>query len=357
MKKSRFIELMAKSISKSATVEELDELEVFFVHFPEYRKMQAFTDALTTEEKQSDSLVKQGAINKKIDGLWDRIKVEESSVRPVEETKIRSLMYWKWIAAVLVLGILTVFFFYGRKPAVPDQFAGSEMHRIDVPFGKTKEVRLSDGTKVKLNAGSTFIYPEVFSATSREVSLKGEGFFQVEKNPKRPFLVHTEKFIVKVLGTVFNVKAYSTDKKTETTLLSGKILVELNDKPEKKIVMLPNEKLTVANDIERGAKTDTKSAVLEYQLERLSEANVQDVKEIAWLSNKMIFTNENFEEVVKQIERRFDVKMTFDDEALKKEEISGVFEEESLEQALSLIKMTTPFKFRKDKGVIHLSAP
>ncbi|WP_214228357.1 FecR family protein [Pedobacter sp. B4-66] len=356
MIKSRFIELMAKSMSKSATVEELDELEVFFVHFPEYRKMQAFTDALTTEEKQSDTLMEQKVIHKKIDGLWDRIRVEESIVMPVKEAKIMPLMYWKWIAAVLVVGVLAVFF-YGRKPAVPDQFAGSEMHRIDVPFGKTKELKLSDGTKVKLNAGSTFIYPEVFSATSRDVSLKGEGFFQVEKNLKRPFLVHTEKLVVKVLGTVFNVKAYSTDKKTETTLLSGKILVELNDKPEKKILMLPNEKLTVANDVERGPKTDTKEAVLEYQLERLSQANTSDVKEIAWLSNKMIFTNENFEEVVKQIERRFDVKVAFDDETLKKEEISGVFEEESLEQALSLIKMTTPFKFRKDKGVIHLSAP
>ncbi|WP_449435350.1 FecR family protein [Pedobacter steynii] len=94
---------------------------------------------------------------------------------------------------------------------------------------------MSDGTKVKLNAGSTFTYPEVFSASSREVTLKGEGFFEVQKNPKRPFLVHTDKFIVKVLGTVFNVKAYATDKKVETTLLSGKILVELHDRPEKRL--------------------------------------------------------------------------------------------------------------------------
>ncbi|NQX52662.1 FecR family protein [Pedobacter panaciterrae] len=357
MIKSRFIELMAKSISKSSTPEELAELEEFFIHFPEYRKMQAFTDALTTEEKQPDTLVKQKDINQKIDGLWDKIRTEENTITPVKEAKISSLIYWKWIAAALVVGVLTVFFFYGRKPTVPDQFAGSEMHRIYVPFGKTRDLKLSDGTKVKLNAGSTFTYPEVFSATSREVSLKGEGFFQVEKNPKRPFLVHTDKFMVKVLGTVFNVKAYATDKKVETTLLSGKILVELNDKPEKKIVMLPNEKLTVANDLEQGRNADKKAAVPEYQLERLSEANTQDVKEIAWLSNKMIFTNESFEEVGKQIERRFDVKMVFDNETLKKEEISGVFEEESLEQALSLIKMTTPFKFRRDKGVVHLSAP
>lgn len=225
---------MAKSISKSSTPEELAELEEFFIHFPEYRKMQAFTDALTTEEKQPDTLVKQGDINQKIDGLWDKIRVEESNATSAKEPKMGSLIYWKWIAAVLLMGMLTVFFFYGRKSPISDHLAGSEMHRIYVPFGETKDVKLSDGTKVKLNAGSTFTYPEVFSASSREVTLKGEGFFEVQKNPKRPFLVHTDKFIVKVLGTVFNVKAYATDKKVETTLLSGKILVELNDRPEKK---------------------------------------------------------------------------------------------------------------------------
>ncbi|WP_448635518.1 hypothetical protein [Pedobacter panaciterrae] len=110
MIKSRFIELMAKSISKSSTPEELAELEEFFIHFPEYRKMQAFTDALTTEEKQPDTLVKQKDINQKIDGLWDKIRTEENTITPVKEAKISSLIYWKWIAAALVVGVLTVFF-------------------------------------------------------------------------------------------------------------------------------------------------------------------------------------------------------------------------------------------------------
>ncbi|WP_449435349.1 hypothetical protein [Pedobacter steynii] len=110
MIKSRFIELMAKSISKSSTPEELAELEEFFIHFPEYRKMQAFTDALTTEEKEPDTLVKQSDINKKIDGLWDKIRIEESNGTPAKEAKMDSLIYWKWAAAVLLMGMLTVFF-------------------------------------------------------------------------------------------------------------------------------------------------------------------------------------------------------------------------------------------------------
>ncbi|MNR24161.1 hypothetical protein D3C85_1412260 [compost metagenome] len=68
-----------------------------------------------------------------------------------------------------------------------------------------------------------------------------------------------------------------------------------------------------------------------------------------------MFTNECFDEVAKQIERRFDVKIVFENEALKKERISGVFKDESLEQALSFIKMTTSFKYRREGGVIFLS--
>lgn len=344
MTESRFIELMAKNMGKSSTPEEIRELEEFFIHFPEYRKMQNFTDALTTEEKQSDTLMKKD-LDKNLDKIWKEIKREESIVAPIEEAKIRPLVFLKWVAAVLLMGILAAVFFLVQKPDPSNRFASSGMQNIYVPFGKVRELLLPDGTRVKLNAGSTFIYPKIFNTENRVVTLKGEGFFEVAKDANRPFQVHTDKLSIKVLGTAFNVKAYSTDKKIETILLSGKIQVGLNDKPEKSIVMRPNEKLTLTN----------KNAATEYQLEVLSDLNKDEVAEIAWLSNKLVFTNECFDEVSKQIERRFDVKIVFENEALKKERISGVFKDESLEQALSFIKMTTSFKYRRDEGVIFLS--
>ena len=331
-------------MGNSPTPEEIKELEEFFVHFPEYRKTQNFTDALTTEEQRSDTLMKND-LDQNLDKIWKEIKREECIVVPIEATKIKPLAFLKWIAAVLLMGILATLFFFAQKPNPSDRLAGSGMQNIYVPFGKTKELQLPDGTSVKLNAGSTFSYPKVFSTKNRLVTLKGEGFFEVAKDANRPFLVHTDKVIIKVLGTAFNVKAYSTDKKIETTLLSGKIQVGLNDKPEKNIVMKPNEKLTLIN----------KGAATEYELEELPDLHKDEVAEIAWLSNKLVFTNERFDEVSKQIERRFDVKIVFENEALKRERISGVFKDESLEQALSFIKMTTSFKYRRDGGVIFLS--
>lgn len=344
MIESRFIELMAKNMGKSSTPEEIKELEEFFIRFPEYKKMQNFTDALTTEEKQPDTWMKKD-LDKNLDQIWKEIRREEAIVAPIEEAKIRPLVFWKWAAAVLLVGVLAAFFFLAQKTDPSDRFAGSGMQNIYVPFGKIRELQLPDGTRVKLNAGSTLIYPKVFNSKNRMVTLKGEGFFEVAKDANKPFLVHTDKVIIKVLGTAFNLKAYSTDKKIETILLSGKIQVELNDKPEKNIVMKPNEKLTLIN----------KESATEYQLEELPDLNKDEVAEIAWLNNKLVFTNECFDEVSKQIERRFDVKIVFENEVLKKERISGVFKDESLEQALSFIKMTTPFKYRRDKGVIFLS--
>lgn len=344
MIESRFIELMARNMGKSATPEEIKELEEFFVRFPEYRKMQNFTDALTTEEKQSDTLMKKD-LDKNLDKIWKEIKRDESIVVPIKEVKIETFAFLKWAAAVLLMGILAAVFFLAQKPDPSGRFAGSGMQNIYVPFGKIRELQLPDGTRVKLNAGSTFSYPKVFSTKNRVVTLSGEGFFEVAKDANRPFMVHTDRVMIKVLGTAFNVKAYSTDKKMETILLSGKVQVELNDQPEKNIMMKPGEKLTLAN---REKGTD-------YQLEALPDMNRDDVAEIAWLNNKLVFTNERFDEVSKQIERRFDVKIVFENEALKKERISGVFKDESLEQALSFIRMTTSFKYRRDGGVIFLS--
>lgn len=348
MGKSRFIELMAKSIGKIATEEELKELEEFFILFPDYRNTQNFTNSLETRVKEPDALVEEKPLSERLEVLWQTINdASETPAVATGKNKIRSLIYWKWTAAAAILaGVLTSVFFYRT-----DGY-GKNMHRIYVPYGKTKELVLSDGTKIKLNSGSIFIYPEEFSKTSREVSLTGEGFFEVSKNPKRPFLVHTNRLTVKVLGTIFNVKAYDDDKNIETTLLRGKVQIELNDQPEKKVILLPNEKIIVANQLPSGQQTGNSGG---YELKTLPDIKAQDFKETAWISNRMVFTNESFDDVSKQIERKYNVQMIFEDPALMSEQISGVLEKESLENALQIIKMTTPFKFRVAGRLIYIS--
>ena len=359
MGKSRFIELMAKSMDGSASKDELKELELFLKQYPGYKKIQHVTDALTSTINKDDAILKETAINNKLDELWVKIKsAEGSATETLNDDNIRSFNYWKWIgaaAAVTVFALLSFLFYY--KQQAGRQLTEVTIKRVEVPFGKMMQVTLSDGTKVKLNAGSHFTYPSVFSNTQREVNLEGEGFFEVTKNAKKPFLVHTAGFTVKVLGTVFNVRAYRDDKSTETTLLKGKVQVELTDDPEKKIILSPHEKLTINNPLPMANHPSIKANVakIKYEVATLPNTSNDTYQENAWTEDKIMFVNTDFEDVARQMERKYDVHIVFEDEALEKEQISGVLKNETLESALLILKQIMPFQSKIEGNTVYLA--
>jgi transmembrane sensor len=354
MGKSRFMELMAKSMGKTATTEELAELETFLEQSPEYKKLHQVNDALKGNIKITET-GKEKDISSKLEDLWNKIK-NADELPVADEVIIKTLFNWRWVAAAILILGLCGGAFYTLRYRTSDQASATVMHEVRVPYGTTQKLIMADGTTVRLNAGSTFIYPEQFSKSTRDVTLTGEGFFEVTKNPKKPFLVHTNKLIVKVLGTVFNVKAYNDDKTIETTLLKGKVQVQLNNNPEKTIILLPNEKLMVTNN-ESQARFKSKDNIpkVEYQVTSLPQVKPDEIKETAWIDNKILFTNELFEDVAKQIERKYNVQVIFEDPALKTEQISGLLDKEPLQEAMQIIELTTPFKFRMEGKNIYLA--
>ena len=106
---------------------------------------------------------------------------------------------------------------------------------------------LADGSVVMLNADSRLKYPTSFDGPVREVYLTGEAFFTIQKDPEHPFIIHTDKMNIRVLGTSFNVKSYPDDASMETTLLQGSIEVTFPDRPADKIILKPTDKLVIAN--------------------------------------------------------------------------------------------------------------
>jgi len=104
-----------------------------------------------------------------------------------------------------------------------------KLNQLIIPFGKTSEILLSDGTKVWLNAGSRLVYPDFFDDKNREVFLTGEAFFDVKHDKKHPFIVQTTDIRIKVLGTQFNISAYPSDNIIETVLTEGRVNLELNN--------------------------------------------------------------------------------------------------------------------------------
>lgn len=181
-------------------------------------------------------------------------------------------------------------------------------NQLIIPYGKTSEVLLSDGTKVFLNAGSRLIYPENFTGKNREVFLEGEAFFEVKRDQSHPFTVQVEDIRIKVLGTKFNISAYYSDNLIETALAEGKVIIEQNSAGlfETGIELVPDQ-LASFNRTTR--KIDIKAVDTDnYTL---------------WTKGILKFESTDLNRIVKQLERYYNIRFQISDPLLRDLRISG----------------------------------
>jgi transmembrane sensor len=224
--------------------------------------------------------------------------------------------------------------------------------------GERKSFQLPDGSKVMLNAGSSLSLAKNFNISTREIQLVGEAFFDVSHNARKPFIIHTSLIDVKVLGTVFNVKAYPTDKVTETSLLRGLVMVTVRGKESKEIVLHPNEKIVLPNQL-NDAPTDPSRPHAagpsreekKYKIAGLTYNSADSSStEFSWTENRLIFSNDNFEEIAARLERWYNVTIRFSDEAPKQYRFTGTFDRKTIEQVLEALQLSRPFKFEIKEG-------
>jgi ferric-dicitrate binding protein FerR (iron transport regulator) len=194
--------------------------------------------------------------------------------------------------------------------------------------GMRTNFTLPDGTKVFLNSGSTFTYPVPYDKKERRVSLVGEGFFNVAHNENQPFIVNVldDKIRVRVLGTEFNIQAYEEDHIIQTTLLSGSIHLEMNNKENRQL--RPGDKAT-------------------YHLvkEKISVEKVNPLFEIAWIDGKLIFKDTPIPEVLKQLSHFYNVKFEVKDPVIESYHFTGTFQNRQLSQILDYIKISSNIDF------------
>ena len=337
--------LISRYLSNELSDTETDELLAWVNENQEHTEL---LQQMQNAWEQSNNYLQNATQEIDADEAWKSVEQRIfASQQPVKVKRLKPLKWMSIAATLLLLAGLSWFSFNYYQQNLPIVFA----NRLDTK----QQLLLPDGSKVWLNSGSQISYKKGLNTLKlREVDLKGEGFFEVTKNSKRPFLVHTARLVVKVLGTVFNVKAYNNDKTVETTLLKGKVQVELKNNPEKKIILLPNEKLIVVNNREPKS-VKSKEGKIEYQVTELPDVKPDEVKETAWVDNRILFTNEMFEDVAAQIERKYNVQVVFEDRALRTEQISGLLDKETLKEALGIIELTTPFNFRVDGQTVYLS--
>ena len=161
---------------------------------------------------------------------------------------------------------------------------------IIIPRGGEFVLKLSDGTKIWLNAESELKYPVSFTGNERRVYLKGEGFFEVTKNEKSPFKVVTNDHVISVLGTQFSIRAYSDEKYITTTLESGRVSIDAGNRHAE---LLPGQQSNVSN----------------------SEMSVKDVNTqlyTAWHNNKYVFDNQSLREILHTLSRWYDMDVNFE---------------------------------------------
>jgi len=184
---------------------------------------------------------------------------------------------------------------------------------------------------------------ERFGSTTREVYLSGEAFFDVAKNDKAPFIIHTGSIDITVLGTAFNVKAYPGEKNVETALVRGLIAITTHNDPDRKIILKPNEKITIPNDTAVALTPTIAPAV--YAITALNTGKAGIVPETVWMQRKLEFDDEPFAELAPKMEAWFDIKIRFGNETIKNKHFSGVIEKETLEETLKDMRLSTPFSY------------
>lgn len=218
---------------------------------------------------------------------------------------------WLRVAAsvLIVLSAGLAGYYIGKNHfSVTDQVVAR--FETTVPLGSRSKVVLPDHTVVWINAGSTLTYSGDFNRQAREVSLRGEAYFEVTTDSLKPFVVKSDKLDVKVMGTRFNVKAYEEDERIDVALVSGKVHVHLNDRePEEAEVALTPDRLLSYNKETNGVQ--------------LKEIKGTDA--YGWTKGELTFDLQPFPLIAKDLERKFNVKINIRSKSLEKEIFSGSF--------------------------------
>lgn len=299
--------------------------------------------------RKEDSVVKDEVLNE----LWEReaAEADKYTLQALEEMnrrigKDKKTVYLPLsrrllrIASILLLPVIGGLLTYW---AMHDQ-SGSSAPKMEivehiVPDGEMKQVLLPDGSEVWLNAGSMSLYSDDFSGPIRRLFLNGEATFRVEKDPERPFIVKTQYMQVEALGTTFNVRSYVDAGTAAVTLEEGSVRVDVDGKVRISEVISPNEQFVYNH---RQGKTSR----LQVDAELVSK----------WREGYLVFEEASFEEIIRTLERRFNVTVYYDVRKYGGGRFSVKYTPyENVRQVLTILETLNPgLKWTIEDDTIHI---
>lgn len=212
-----------------------------------------------------------------------------------------------------------------------------DLCRVNTEKGQRVSMTLSDGTRIWLNSDSELSFPSFVNAPSRDVYLSGECYFDVAKDDRKPFVVHTDVYDVTAVGTAFNVRSYGYDDKVKTTLFEGEVRVvgsgiDTNLHPDEAVVYRRSD----------GTHSKTLS--------------VQSYYDALWRGNELVVEpGTTLEQLTKILERNYSYQFRFSDEKIREYTFEGVIKNSQLANVLDLISLSAPVSYRMEGDVVVFS--
>ena len=309
-------ETLYKFFDGKASREEKEAVRIWLESSPENEQ------ELFKEREFFDAMILSGST--KVAGM-------EKKSRPFYRTVLLEAIK---IAAVFAITVASGTYFYKSEICK----IGEAMNTITVPAGQRANLTLADGTNVWLNARSEMRYPAVFTGNKREITLDGEAYFEVTHNEDKPFVVQTNKCNVEVLGTKFNVEAYSDSEDFCTSLMEGSVRVSDKRNPSETVLLSPNHMVSLENG-------------------QLSTSPILDFDVFRWKEGLICFRNMNFEQLMLRFEKFYGVRIVVENKHLVNYICSGKFRiSDGIDNALRILQKDAKYSFERnnDESVIYI---
>lgn len=243
---------------------------------------------------------------------------------------------WMRIAAMLLIPLLSAAMLYlYRQNRQLEQWMDNSL-AVVVRSGDKSELTLPDGTRVSLNSSTRLTCDKAFGRAHRDVYLEGEAYLEVAKDASKPFRVHTPHADIEVKGTCFNVRAYSDDDYTETMLMEGS--VQLTTERQQHILLRPMQK-----------------AIYSHSDGLLKVKPSDGDFETAWLRGELVFRSTDFADLIKTLERYYDVEIEVMGHSPEHDRFTGSFRKENLHAILNILQIHYHFRYAERDGKIIIN--
>lgn len=243
-------------------------------------------------------------------------------------------VWYRWAAAAAIVLVVMGAAFYFLNPL--NSSSAPEYLLAEATGNVPTRLTLADGTKVWLNCGSTLRYPKTFSDTLREVCLDGEGYFEVTKNPTKPFVVDGKDMKVRVLGTRFNFSTSKNNRDAVVSLIEGKVRVT-SSKSESSVVLSPGQKVCLAKDGQLNLTTANTSI------------------DAVWHDGLIPFKGCNVKQIVDALQQLYGVQFVIDGSVDLNRTYTGDIQwDKSLGMVLTRLCNTIPVKFKRHEGKVYV---